>query len=386
MTTKDKELFRAEVLHAYGATDNEAQELLAYNRNVFDHSRLAPGLSLPLPDEPFVSVWEEYVAETETRGAFDCLKERLVQLNFPIQQGISLTENYRAAVRRGVAVHGMPEATGLSLERPECLRLALHQTAAGRIPVITAGSRADFVSLAQAFLMGNEPRSIPAYTGAYAVGGYNNWDRVRRYRKQLEQNLPGGLTAEAWKVKFKEMIPHRELYQDCFILLSDGPYSGVTALEMGLPPEEWSRQSLIIRAEHECAHYATRRLLGSMRMNLFDEILADYMGIAAALGYYRSSWFLRFMGLEGHQHDEPKRTEYYRGDPPLSDGAFEILERIVKRASQNLEYIDGEIIRKGAGFTDSTRVLISLCRMTLEELASDEAVGIFSDIWDDEVA
>ena len=33
-----------------------------------------------------------------------------------------------------------------------------------------------------------------------------------------------------------------------------------------------------------------------MRNNLLDELIADYMGITAAAGQYRSDWFLRFMG------------------------------------------------------------------------------------------
>jgi len=84
----------------------------------------------------------------------------------------------------------------------------------------------------------------------------------------------------------------KELYQDRFIILSSGPYSGVAAAEMGVPEDEWRRISLTIRLEHECAHYLTRQILGSMRNSLLDELIADFAGIVAATDRYRADWFL----------------------------------------------------------------------------------------------
>jgi hypothetical protein len=88
------------------------------------------------------------------------------------------------------------------------------------------------------------------------------------------------------------------LYQDRLIILSAGPYSNVTASNLGLTETEWQQLSLKIRLEHESTHYFTRRFFGSMRNNIADELIADYRGIVAALGYYRSDWFLHFVGLE----------------------------------------------------------------------------------------
>lgn len=67
---------------------------------------------------------------------------------------------------------------------------------------------------------------------------------------------------------------------------------------MNLSQAEWRRLSITIRLEHECTHYFTYRVLGSMRNNLLDELIADYQGIVSAIGKYRADWFLRFMGLE----------------------------------------------------------------------------------------
>src|SRR5439155_4743001 len=97
-----------------------------------------------------------------------------------------------------------------------------------------------------------------------------------------------------WDSELAEIARRPTLYQDRFILLSAGPYSGVAAAELGLADEDWKRRSLTIPLEHECTHYFTRQVLGSMRNALADELVADYMGIVASEGRYRADWFLRF--------------------------------------------------------------------------------------------
>src|SRR5438046_2154181 len=129
---------QASVLEALGASPGEVAELLAYNENVFDLGSLQPGTHFPLPDEPFVDFWEPLAAAARERGAWEVLREHLPQLSFPIREGISLTEDYRAATRRGVSVETLPEATGLALDEPESIELVLHASAAGRIPLLIA--------------------------------------------------------------------------------------------------------------------------------------------------------------------------------------------------------------------------------------------------------
>src|SRR4051812_287058 len=125
-----------QALTALGASPSEAEELLAYNENVFDLTSLGPGTSFPLPDEPFVAFWESLVAAARERGAFAVLREHMPQLRFPIREGISQTEAYQAATRRGVLVEDLPEATGLEIEHPERIEIVLHASPAGRIPLL----------------------------------------------------------------------------------------------------------------------------------------------------------------------------------------------------------------------------------------------------------
>lgn len=210
--------FRAKVLSSFGATASERDELLTYNENIFDHSGIEAPLTIPLPDEPFVAAWEEYEAEAGDKGVLGCLKDRLVQLRFPIQEGISQSESYRAATRKGVPAEEIPQATGLVIKRPDALRLTLHKSPAGRIPVLTTAERDDLVSLVRALTMRNEPDLVPDSMGASMVAGYNNWDRIRTLRRQWQKHNPLD-TGTGWAQEFSRIIPLKHLYQDRFIIL-----------------------------------------------------------------------------------------------------------------------------------------------------------------------
>ena len=133
------------------------------------------------------------------------------------------------------------------------------------------------------------------------------------------------------------------------------------------------RHSLAIRREHECAHYFTKRVLLSMRNQLLDEILADFMGITAAAGRFQADWFLRFMGLENYPDYRPGgRLQNYRGTPPVSDDAFRILALLIKRAAETLD--DFSSFLQSSNPLDPARVaLMTIPRMTLTELAFPDA-------------
>lgn len=357
---------RLRVLRALGASPDAAAELLRYDENPFGTPGAVP--PLPLPDEPFVEAWERYAADAARRGLLPVLREALVQLRFPIGEGVGTSPAYRAATRAGAPPP--PGAEGVALEAPEHLRLFLHPTAAGRVPVLLAGTRADFVALVRALARRNEPAPVPSSMGACMVAGYDNWERIARLRRSFEEGtLPCG-GASDWRAAFQVLRERKELYQDRFVLLSPGPYSGVAAVELGLGGEEWLRTSVAIRLEHECTHYFTRRVLGSMRNNLLDELIADYVGIASAAGRFRAEWFLRFLGVEDPAAYRPGgRLQNYRGSPPLSDQAFRALQALVRAAARNLEGAD----RRHPGLCGSpegrARAILGLASLTLEEMA-----------------
>lgn len=359
-----------------GATDAQADELAAYMGNAYDHAP-APAFVDPPADEPFVATWEEYVSEAARVGAAACLRSHFVQLRFPVAQGMSETAAYCAATRRGeiaAAGTGAPPA----FASPNGLRLLLHETAAGRVPVILTEARADFELIVRALTRRNEPARIPESMGACIVAGYNNWDRIRQLRADWKTSAADASPA-AWWSAFQTIAARRELYQDRFILLSSGPYSGVSAERVGVAPERWRQLSIAIRLEHECTHFIIRCLLGAMRNSLLDELIADYLGLVAACGHFRYDWFLNFMGLECFPRCRPNgRIWNYRGTPPLSDGAFGVLQRTVVEAAARVWEFDVAHGDEWRSITGRARLAVALARTGLPRLASAEAGDVLT--------
>jgi hypothetical protein len=123
---------------------------------------------------------------------------------------------------------------------------------------------------------------------------------------------------------------------------------------------------------HEATHYFTRRAFGSMRNNLLDELVADYIGLVAATGRYDADVFLRFMGLENHLQYRPGgRLENYRGRPPLGDDAFGVLQRSVVCAAQAIEQFHSANPLDTDDLVAVAERITTLTRVGLEGLVSN---------------
>ncbi|MCF2972526.1 hypothetical protein L1047_15125 [Synechococcus sp. Nb3U1] len=377
----DVDSFRADVHRFFGASQAASDQLLAYGQNAF--AQPPSPQNWDISPEPHIAAWQAYQAETLGQGVFPVLQQKLVQLRFPIQLGISEADSYRAATRRGISVEGMAEATGLHLEHPEGLQLQIHPSLAGPIPVLIPACREDFVTLVRALTMRNEPKPVPDSMGACIVAGFNNWDRVGTYRQYWQAQHPELNPERDWAAEFQRLIPRKELYQDRFILLSLGPYSNVSASQLDLGEKEWLDFSLTVRLEHESTHYLTRRLLGSMRNNVLDELIADYRGIVSVLGHFRADWFLHFVGLENYPYyREGGRLQNYRGQPPLSDEAFQVLQAMVKAAAEHLEAFDRQQAESLSSAAAQIRLILALTALSLEALACTEARDHLQQAWD----
>ena len=367
MTTRAE--FRTNVLAAFGADSAMTAELLAYDPDGFGEVAIAEDIRFPLDDEPFVDTWREYCRVASASG-FEALGDHLVQLRFPIKDGISQTEEYRAVTRRGTSPADLGLADGIRLHRPERCTVSIHPTWAGAIPVVQTGSREDFEILVRAFTARNEPVAVPASQGACIVTGYNNWDRVRRLRDRWTLEHPDR------PFSLGDLADCKDQYQDRFLLLSDGWYSGVSPGRLGLPVPEWHPLSLIIRREHECAHYWTFRVRSSMRNRIFDEVIADYAGIFAACGRFRGDWLLAFLGVDREGVVPGGRLRNYRGTPPLSDASFAVLGHLVLAAAGNLDTFDRRYADVLQGAEGLLLILLTLSGTSLEQLASADAQDI----------
>ncbi|MEM8993266.1 MAG: flagellar basal body-associated FliL family protein [Acidobacteriota bacterium] len=375
---------RIREITAAGAGADEVDELLAYNANHFDVDNLAEIPGFPLDDEPMVDCWRGWAEEAESAGAVATLRRYLPQLSFPVADGMSQHPDYRKATLSGAPAAELDAATGLELQAPDRVELKLYPSLAGRIPVLEIRDRATFLTLVQALSARNEPRPVPESMGAQMIGGFNNWHRIHAHQRRWLDTPAGDRGHATWPEAFADLRRQKDQYQDRFILLSDGPYSAVDAAELGLDDGTWRRKSLVIRREHECTHYFTRRVFGSMRANLLDELLCDYAGIVAAEGRFRGDWFLRFVGLEDYPtYRRGGRLENYLGDPPLTDGAFRALQTLVVRATANLERFDRD---EGEGEREPRRralILAALATQRLDELASEEGVDTLRRALDD---
>ena len=356
-----------DTLAAFGASGDVLDELLAYTANPFETGRLDSG-ALPLPDAPHLEAWDDYAREAARDGVLRMLGRRLVQFRFPVASGISSTDAYHAATRRG---EWPPDSEpGLTLEAPDDLDLVLHPTPAGRVPVISCGSRADFVQLVRACSCRNEPDVVPPAMGACIVNGLNNWDRVARLRRRLEAEHGGPFTTAEWTAAFRAVMPQKTLYQDRLILLSREPYSAVPAPAVQLDEATWRARSVVIRREHECTHYFTLVAFGSMRNNLLDECIADAAGLGAAFGRYEAALALRVLGLERYPtYRAGGRFENYLGTPPLSSAAAVLLQGIVVRAATALEAATTGLDLSVAGVRHHLVSVLAGC--TLPALAAD---------------
>ena len=117
-----------------------------------------------------------------------------------------------------------------------------------------------------------------------------------------------------------------------FLVLSKKYYSNTEPEYLGLSPEEWREKSIIIRREHECTHYYTKRFYGSASNNLHDELIADFMGIYEAFGYYRAKLFQHFMGI-----DEPNEGRLSLYTVGLTQEMRNAIADIAFRCSEYLE-------------------------------------------------
>ncbi|MFN2633090.1 MAG: hypothetical protein ABR610_06710 [Thermoanaerobaculia bacterium] len=352
-------------LASLGASPDVIRELFTYDTPLFTPEQAARAFEFAGGEEPHLEAWSRYADEARVSGAIPALAARFSQLLFPVRPGISATEAYRKATRRGIRPEGDPEATGIALSAPDRVTLEIARTPTGPVPVLTAPERTDFEALVRAFSARNEPIAVPPSMGACIVTGLNNWDRLNEYRRRWQAaNVFGD-----WSGEFAAVATRREIYEDRFLILSVGPYSGVPASEAGFEEREWLELSGRIRQAHEATHYATFRLAGAMRNNLLDEVIADYVGLLGAFGEYRVDLALRFFGLESFpKYREGGRLQNYRGAPPLSDDGLAVAARLVHDAARSLAALPPP---SAAGGERAVRArVIALGSLRLDELAA----------------
>jgi hypothetical protein len=343
-----------------------SDELGGYVKNKFSSTgTCTDSLSI---DEPYIKSWKAY----DTTNAFDLLTQCYPQLRFPIEEGINKTQPYIDAVLKG-KTQCLTDKPQLALNNAESIKIKLHKSIAGSVPVIYVPDSQDFERVVQCLLHKNNPVLVPQSMGAFLANGLVNWDRLHT----LEKNWVPAHSAETWSQEFsKNVLPIPNLYKDKVIVLSGKPYSNVSADALNLAENDWLRYSLAIRLEHECTHLYTLKRYGCASNNLHDELIADYAGISKALGKYSTAWMLAFMGLEAYpNYRKGARLENYVGNAKLSDEDFKRLTTVVKSAIETVACFDTEL-----GVIDSETDQLcrvdALCTTDLLKIASTDGLNL----------
>ncbi|WP_460615748.1 DUF7005 family protein [Hymenobacter seoulensis] len=333
-----------------------------------------PDKKMASVDEPYVRSWEKYAATYREEDAFQLLKTCYPQLNFPIQEGINKTQDYVDVVLKGKSLPGSRGATPL-LNKVEGVRFTLHESIAGKVPVLTVTDNEDFIKIVQCLLYKNNPTPVPHSMGALLVNGINNWDRIKTLKKEWQQNNPSG----SWNQEFsKNILPNPGLYKDKLIILSTKPYSAVSADFLGLTEADWMSQSLTLRLEHECTHLYTLSRYGCASNNLHDELVADYIGISNTIGFYSKEWMLAFMGLEGYpNYRQGGRLENYVNNANLTFEDFRHLISVIKCAIENIASFDA-VVGNIHSVDDQVARMDTLCTTNLLDISSPLGSSLLS--------
>ena len=236
------------------------------------------------------------------------LAQRYPQLYLAPAPGLSLDERYRDIVRRGEPSKGGPLGEHFS-GSPED-RNYTQSTPAGEVEVVFLKNRRDFEAFYRIMACRGEPEHIPETMGAATISGIINWRKIEAHRKTYEEE--GGTV---WPLEFSSFTADTANYQDTLILVSAGAYSAVSPGEAGFSPPEWLEKSIRIRTMHEVTHFIRRKNYPGQIHAVWDEVVADAMGLIFALGVYEPRLARRFLGVspEGYQKGRLENYTECRG-------------------------------------------------------------------------
>ena len=233
-----------------------------------------------------------YTEKTALRGAEVLSSLAQIYPQLYLSPGPESAEAYRRIVLQG------QEAPSRSLAHfsthPED-SLVWEKTPAGVVPVITLTAREDFELFVQIMAHRCSPVPIPRTQGASTLDGVINWTKIRAHKE--EYLLANGPEAD-WEREFERFTADKANYTDALIVLSVGPYSAVSAEKAGMPEGEWLSASHTIRKIHECTHFLCRRLFPELKDAVWDELVADATGIAAAFGRFDPALEELFLGID----------------------------------------------------------------------------------------
>lgn len=242
--------------------------------------------------------------ELTGRAAIETLAKRFPQLYVAPAQGAQ--ETHRLAVGQGIA----PEGANLDhFAGDDEDTLFAVETPAGSVEVLFLKKRADFETCLRIIGHKSEPVEIARTVGAITYRGLPDWEAVARAR---EEYLAGG--GDDWNSEFRRLASIPGTFRAELVIVSEGPYSNVSADMTPYNEEEWIRISRSIRLNHECAHVVCRRLLPGDILAVWDEVTADVAGLLCATKHYDAQLAALFLGVTENGFAGGRLSEYLEAE------------------------------------------------------------------------
>ena len=240
-------------------------------------------------------------------------------------------------------------------ERDELFEM---QTSEAAVLGIYFDERADFELFIKSTVYKDKP--VPKSMGACTISGLVNLQKSAAAPVSLSGAMPVSLPG-ATRQSFKESL----------IVLSKGEYSAVPAEAVGLDKGEWLEKSLRIRLYHESAHIVCRARFAGQKRPVWDELLADCIGLLAAFGAYDRALALRLVGIDKDGSYIGGRLENYFDDK-------ENIGRYVSFALQQTELLQKAALKEfGADASQRNSVIsdgaiFDFCLKMQEAALADE--------------
>lgn len=302
-------------------------ELELYLKGFVNADRLWP--QAPLPTCPELDWWTALAWQDQPRLAWEHLCSALPQLRLPQTVGISRSDLYRQVVLQGVEpTHPQLVLPVEVLAAPDALTLSIAQNTYMAIPVLSTPHARDFLHLTRALAHRAEPVQLEPGVHAQAISGLIHWGLIR------------------------ELGPdHRAQV----IVLHEAPYGSHSHRDLPFRINEraWIKASSAWRLEHELTHLTTKLILGEMRLNLLDELIADAMGQLIAFGHFSADLFTLCL-----QH----RWRTYTRELCAHDAHFAY--ELVKARATELEHV---CIHWYGNGMERERLLPWLCQLRLDQ-------------------
>lgn len=265
------------------------------------------------------------------REVLPFLAEQYKQLYIPPSE--DALEAYRDVVLSG----GEPEHHSLSHFLMHAEDSAVYEeTPVGPVLSVTLHERKDFETFLHIIANKCQPVKIPASQGASTLDGLISWPKIEAHKQAfLAQAEADGIRNPDWDSEFARFTSVKSNYTDAMLVLSAGPYSAVNGAEFGISEEQWIRDSVTIRRFHELNHFICRKLWPEKISAVWDELVADAVGLYAAYGRYDIAMAERFLGIRDGSYTGGRLENYVEEAAPAKKQ--DTLNRLARKIHPILE-------------------------------------------------